>query len=374
MDLGALESLGFRQFFRAQLGDLPDGCSVHRVSSTVHGFCELLTTSEGGSEIARARVDSKLARAATNALDLPAAGDFVGVTTASDSCAASDAEPRVTFVFERATRLVRKAAGDKTEPQVIASNVDLVGVMLALTEDDQLTKRARRAANPRRLERYLLAVEQSGARPVVLLNKADRSPNPEAALAPLREVAGDAPLLVVSALEGTGIDELEAMLGPGDTFALVGMSGVGKSTLLSRLAGVTSATSEARGDDERGRHTTTRRELHLAPSGVLILDTPGMRELALWAEGDTEEEADNVFEDIAELAQSCRFRDCKHEGEPGCAVTAAVDSGDLSQGRLSSYFRLKKELYAGTAAQKQAKRQWEKSVAQFVRKQKNPKR
>lgn len=196
--------------------------------------------------------------------------------------------------------------------------------------------------SPRRIERYVTAMHASGAAPVLVLNKADLCPDPVAVIAELGAAAARIPVHLVSAQTGAGIELLAPYLGPGQTVAFVGSSGVGKSTIINRLLGVerqsTAAVSDAVG---KGRHTTTRRELIPLPGGGLLVDTPGLRELQLW--GD-ESDVQAAFEDIAALIRQCRFRDCRHDDEPGCAVRAALESGDLDPDRLRNYEKMQKEL------------------------------
>jgi ribosome biogenesis GTPase len=197
--------------------------------------------------------------------------------------------------------------------------------------------------NARRIERYLTSAWDSGSNPVIVANKADLAEDRLLELADVEAVALGVPVLVVSAATGEGLDELELHLRPGQTVALLGSSGVGKSTLVNRLAGrELLATQEIRSDG-RGRHTTTHRELVPLPSGALLLDTPGMRELQLWAD---EEVLDSTFAEIAELAAECRFSDCSHEHEPGCAVKAAIADGSLPRERFASYRKLQREIRA----------------------------
>jgi ribosome biogenesis GTPase len=196
--------------------------------------------------------------------------------------------------------------------------------------------------NPRRIERYLTAAWDSGARPVVVLNKLDRCDNPEGCLLEAEAVAMGVPVHRVSALTGENCDELRAYLGRGQTVSLLGSSGVGKSTLLNRFLGrEAQRTAAVRESDDRGKHATTHRELFVAPSGGLLIDTPGLREIQLW-EGD--QGIESAFSDVEELAEDCRFADCRHQGEPGCAVEAAAASGELPRERLESYRKLQREL------------------------------
>jgi len=197
--------------------------------------------------------------------------------------------------------------------------------------------------NPRRIERYVTAAWESGAVPVILLNKADLAPDLDAALAEAESVAPGVPCIVLSALAGEGLDALAPWLVPGRTVALLGSSGVGKSTIVNALLGETrQATGAVREEDARGRHTTTRRELLRLPGGALLVDTPGMRELQLWGgEGSLA----GTFPEIDALAAACRYRDCRHDAEPGCAVHAALADGALDEARFESWRKLQKELH-----------------------------
>jgi ribosome biogenesis GTPase len=216
---------------------------------------------------------------------------------------------------------------------VVAANVDTVFLVTAFGGD----------LNPRRLERYLTAAWDSGSAPVIVANKADLAEDVYAELAAVETVAMGVPVVAVSASTGDGLDELEPHLTPGTTVALLGSSGVGKSTLVNRLAGrEVLETAEIRSDG-RGRHTTTHRELVPLPSGALLIDTPGMRELQLWAD---EEVLETTFGEIADFAAECRFSDCSHEQEPGCAIKAALADGSLPADRWSSYCKLQRELRA----------------------------
>jgi ribosome biogenesis GTPase len=224
------------------------------------------------------------------------------------------------------------ARGGEHGAQVLAANVDMAWVVTALGGD----------VNPRRIERYLALAAAGGVDPVVILTKTDLDPDPplEPALADLRAVAGAAPVLPISSKTGAGTDALAAMLAPGRTAVLLGSSGAGKSTLLNRLLGSErQKTAAVRAGDDRGRHTTSHRELVEVPSGGAIIDTPGLRSVAV-AEAPS---GDGPFADIAELAGACRFRDCSHTTEPGCAVLAAVDAGDLDAARLGAYLELVEE-------------------------------
>jgi ribosome biogenesis GTPase len=295
-----------------------------------------------------ARPSGRLRHEAATAADLPAVGDWVAATLPA-APGAGDAV--VHAVLPRRTCFARKAAGRAADAQVAAANVDTVFLVAGLDGD----------FNPRRIERYLVAAATSGARAVVVLNKADLllRANPSAyasRLAQVEELAGGAPVHAVSALEGDGLDALADYLTPGQTVALLGSSGVGKSTLVNALAGAArQATGAVREADGRGRHTTTHRELVALACGAWLVDTPGMRELGLAAgEGDGEgggggDAMDATFGDVEALVRACRFGDCGHAKEPGCAVRAALRDGTLPEERYASWQKLGREMRAYAA-------------------------
>jgi len=278
-----------------------------------------------GSGARSAGLAGRLRHEARTRAELPAVGDWVALRPGAASSAVIEA------VLPRAGAFTRKRAGEAADEQVVAANVDVVFLVAGLDGDFNL----------RRLERYLAAAWEGGAEPVVVLNKADLAGDPAAAIADAAAAAPGAAVLAVSALAREGLEALQPWLAPGRTVALVGSSGAGKSTLVNALLGEErQATAAVREDDSRGRHTTTHRELVPLPSGAVLLDTPGMRELLPWA-GD--EAIDVVFPDVAALAEHCRFRDCRHESEPGCAVLAAADEGSLDPARLESWRKLQRE-------------------------------
>lgn len=263
--------------------------------------------------------------------DYPTAGDWT-------ACAPREAEHAATIHHRlpRSSVFLRRAAGPKLDAQVVAANVETAFLVASLNADLSL----------RRLERYLAVAWDSGARPVIVLTKADLCADPTPAIAEVERIAIGVPVIAVSAVTGEGLEAVSAWLRPGETAVLLGSSGVGKSTLVNALAGdERMATREIREDDARGRHTTTHRELVLLPGGGLLLDTPGMRELGLWdAEAGVEAIFADVQEQIAALAAQCHFRNCRHEGERGCAVQAARERGEVPQDRWKSWVKLQREL------------------------------
>lgn len=281
-----------------------------------------------GARASEARLSGKL-RHDSLERELPAVGDWVAIADDPHGLAT------VHKVLPRRTELVRRAAGERDVEQVVAVNVDTFFIVTSANRD----------ANPRRLERYLTAVWDSGAKPFVVINKIDLASAEEVRreIAALSAHAPGAPIAGVSAHTGEGVDELVSSVGVGETFALIGSSGVGKSSLVNRLLGT--ATQAVLGIDEndRGRHATTHRELFALPNGRLAIDTPGMRSFGLL---DSDSGLEQTFSDISAFADRCRFRDCKHHDEPGCAVLAAIETGELSGERLESAHKLERELAA----------------------------
>lgn len=259
--------------------------------------------------------------------DFPAVGDWVAAEIRP-----GEGNATIHAVLPRRSKFSRKAAGGRPDEQIAAANFDYVFIIASLNHD----------LNSRRLERYLTAAWESGGLPVLILSKADLSEDTDSIKLMMESTAPGVPVHAVSALSGHGLDELSIYTSKGKTIVFMGSSGVGKSTLLNRLAGnEIMEVNDIREDDSKGRHTTTYRQLALVPSGCMIIDTPGMRELTVW---DGDEGIGAAFNDIEELGRKCRFRDCRHGNEPGCAVNEAVRAGTLSAERLAGYIKLQKEI------------------------------
>jgi ribosome biogenesis GTPase len=308
----SLEKLGWNSYFNSEFSRLSEPAAEPARIAAVDRDRFVVWTQSGECE---ATAGGRLRHLSK---DWPVVGDWVVLES---GC-------RIVRVLPRKTVFSRKQPGSSTCEQVMAANVDVLFVVSGLDGD----------FSPRRLERYLLLAWESGAKPIVVLNKADVCVGVAEAAASVSALASGAPVVVISALTGWGMAALETHIQPGLTAALAGSSGAGKSTLVNRLLGrEQQRVQEVREDDSRGRHTTVRRELFLAPGGWLLIDTPGLRELQLWAGADS---VDAAFHDIATLAANCRFRDCRHQGEPGCAVAAS----GIDRARLANYTKMQREL------------------------------
>jgi len=327
-DLGALG-------WSAELAEnLEQGIEPGRIVAAHRGAFDVATAH--GS--VRARLPGRMVHEGADV----AVGDWVGVAGAI-----------IRGVLPRRSAIVRKAAGLTSESQTLAANVDVAFVVSSLGPD----------LEPRRIERYLVTIWESGATPEIVLTKADRIEDPWELVAAVEAVAVGVPVHVVSAISGQGCDALRARIPAGATAVLLGSSGVGKSTLVNRFVGrERMAVKETRVDDDEGRHTTTHRELILLPGGGVVIDTPGLRELQLWDGGAAA--IDAAFADIEELTLECRFTNCSHETEPGCAVQAALRSGALTSERHRSWLRLQRELRAialrsDARLRREEKRKWQ---------------
>jgi ribosome biogenesis GTPase len=299
------------------------GAGLHPARVVAHhrGLWRLMTDTR---ECA-GRLSGKFAAAAA-AGGHPVVGDWLAISDID-----ADGDALIHAVMPRKSAFARRAAGG-VGVQIIAANVDIAFLVAALTND----------LNPRRLERYLVAARDSGAGPVIVLTKRELSADPDGGRRAVEAIAAGAPVVTLSALTGVGLDALNRWLQPGVTAALLGSSGAGKSTLLNALAGEElMSTGAVREADARGRHTTTHRELFCLPGGALLIDTPGMRELGLVADDAA---LDQSFADVTALISQCRFSDCTHASEPGCAILAALEREGLSAERWQSYLKLQREL------------------------------
>ncbi|MCM2273533.1 MAG: ribosome small subunit-dependent GTPase A [Candidatus Didemnitutus sp.] len=294
-----------------------------RVTLQLKGFWE--TTTPDTARLAQCT--GKFLSETAAIADMPAVGDWVAI----EPLPGDDTRALIHAVLPRRTKFSRKAAGERDVEQVVAANIDTVFLVSSLDANFNL----------RRIERYLAAARASGAQPVIVLNKSDLTREAAALRAEVAAIARDVPIVVTSALKRGGVKPLRAWLQPRTTVAFLGSSGVGKSTLINELVGEEVLfTQEVRDIDGKGRHTTTQRELILSPEGVLIIDTPGMRELQPW---QADEAVDDVFADIRDLTLRCKFTDCSHTTEPGCAIAPALADGSLELSRWQSYQRLQRE-------------------------------
>ena len=274
-----------------------------------------------------AEISGKLRHQTLNRSDLPAVGDWVAISSHQQGGRAL-----IHAVLPRRTSFMRKTAGQRTEEQIVGANIDTVFLLTSLNQDFSV----------RRIERYLVIAWESGAKPVIVLSKADLCADLSERMTEVQAVAHGVSVHAISVVTGFGLDDLRQYFKRGQTVALLGSSGVGKSTLINHLTGVDHfKVQTVRKQDDRGRHTTSHRELVLLPAGGLVLDTPGMRELQLW---DGEESLHLVFDDIEALAANCFFSNCRHQDEPWCAVRDALDVGTIDAGRYESYEKLQKEL------------------------------
>ena len=294
-------------------------------------------------------VAGRLKHRASRQSELPVVGDWVVMRRRGE-----EAQAAITEVLPRAGSFSRKEAGETTDEQVVAANIDVVFVVTALDAD----------FSPRRIERYLLLTREGGARPVVLLTKPDLCADLPQAVAAVAVVTGTTPVHVVGPRTGAGMAQLAEYLAAGTTCALLGSSGVGKSTIVNWLVGRdVQRTQEVRESDAKGRHTTTHRELVPIPGGGVLVDTPGMREIQLW---EAREAVEQTFEDVESLAPGCRFGNCRHRDEPRCAVKAAVESGALAAARLASYLALQDEMDSLAARQDVRARLEDKRLAKVA--------
>lgn len=321
-----LTVLGWSNFFELNMAPFAqEGMVPARVMRQDRGVYQV----QAHSGRLAAELSGRLQHEAASQADLPVVGDWIALKPQQ-----GDGPDVIHAVLERQSCFSRKEAGMRTDEQVLCANIDTAFIVSSLVGE--------RGFVPRRIERYLTLVWDADVEPVVLLNKLDLCEEVERYVNQTEEIAPGVPVYAVSALTGEGMEETFAHLNPGKTVVLLGPSGVGKSSLINALLGEdTVKTGQVRAEDGRGRHITTWRELLILPGRGVIIDTPGMRELQLWAD---EEALDGSFSDINAMAANCRFRDCTHQREPGCAVRAAVEAGTFEASRLDSYLRQQTEL------------------------------
>lgn len=343
--MNTLERFGWCPYFQDQLESYTPPFSIGRIIFVCREQYRILTE--------KGEYEGVLAGKFRHASDeFPVVGDWVILQIDGELAV-------IEGILRRRSQFSRKEAGRRFSEQVVAANIDSLFLVSALNQD----------FNPRRIERYLVMAWESGANPVIILNKRDLCPDLVDVLTVLATVAPQVPVHALSALDGGGMDELLPYLTPGKTIAFLGSSGVGKSTLVNWLLGEKVQDVKAiRDQDGRGRHTTTGGALFPLSNGALLLDTPGMRELGLWS---TEEGLGETFGEIEELAQFCKFRDCQHQNEPGCAVRRALEDGSLATERLESYRKLQKELaYQERQVDPNAQRRhqdWLKDISREIR-------
>ena len=337
----SLEELGWSALFAAHVTEADAALRPARVASVYSAHADVWL---GGTSVPRmAQLRGRALR------DAPEGGVAVGDWALVASASEGSEDVVIERILPRRSAFVRQAAGERSEPQAIAANVDRVLIVTSAEGD----------FNARRLERYLVAIASSGAQAVIVLAKADLAHDMSEVLAAASKLA---PVVSTSARTGIGLDALRALISRGTTAAMVGSSGVGKSALVNALLGRSAQHEGAvRAYDKRGRHTTTKRSLFALPDGGLLVDTPGMRELKPWQAGAGDDDLEGAFNDIAQLAASCKYSDCRHVAEPGCAIRAAVAEGTLDAERAASWEKLEceraeRQVRQGVFAQLQEKR------------------
>ena len=319
-----LETLGWTRHFETEFESITrEGYAAARVALEYQGLYRVYC--EAGELLAE--VSGRLRYQAADRANFPAVGDWVAI-----SPVASEQKAIIHAVLPRVSKFSRKSAGEVTEEQIVATNVDTIFLVHGLDNNYNL----------RRIERYLTLAFESGARPVIVLSKMDVCDRLDRRLMEAESVARGVPVHAISSTMNQGLEQLDDYFAVGRTVAFLGSSGVGKSTLINRLMGEErQKTQDVREGDDRGRHTTVHRELIVLPSGGLLIDTPGMRELQLW---EADEGLVGTFSDVEEIAARCRFSDCRHQSEPGCAVIEAVQRDELGQARLENYKKMQREI------------------------------
>jgi len=318
--LYSLDQLGYSSYFQNQNQD--GTLHTGRISTLANGIYKVLST-DGEFQC---RVSGKFYHQANDARDFPCVGDWILFERMS-----GESKGVIHRVLERKSILSRRSPGEKQEEQLMAANVDTVFLVNALNQD----------FNVRRMERYLMQVYESGASPVFILTKRDLCDDVKEKIESVEDIAFGIPIHAIDSLHREGFEALQAYIQEGHTISLIGSSGAGKSTLMNQLIGdEVQKTQDIRTDDDKGRHTTTHRELFVLPNGGIIIDTPGMRELQLWSGEDS---IDQTFQDINTFASQCKFRDCAHDQEPDCAIKQAIQNGDLTEERYKSYRKLQRE-------------------------------
>lgn len=320
-----LNILGWNETYESAFQEFKNqGYVAGRVFAEYKSFYKVVY--EGGEVLAE--ISGKLLHGAELQQDFPAVGDWVAISPRQN-----ENRGTIHHVLPRKSKFSRKVAGTNTREQIIAANIDTVFIVNSMNND----------FNPRRIERYLLLAWESGANPVIVLSKSDLCEDLEEIRAEAEAIALGVPVHAVSTYMASGIEELKQYFKEGQTVALLGSSGVGKSSIINYfLEEEIMKVQELRGDGQKGKHTSTHREMFVLPEGGLIIDTPGMREIQLW---DANEGLSEAFEDIEAIASNCFFKNCKHEREPGCKVREAIENGIIEEKRLESYKKLEKELY-----------------------------